>query len=220
MSGVRVRRAGKERRTRAVDAAIDVLAERGYEHTRFADVSAICEVAISTLQCYFGSREDMVIEALRRAIELDVLAIEEIAAAEPHPWRRIVALVSRSLDISERDRRIQLEFWRATIRDDELREFCDGMAPRCKEPYLRAVMDGAAQGMFHIEQDPQDIVDVMKAVLCGLSHPWAAQRARPLLAGFRDVWLGQLAATLGVSGEHRIGEHRTAEHRTAESAAR
>jgi AcrR family transcriptional regulator len=73
-----VRRAGGERRARALDAAIDVLAA-GCEHTRFADVSAVCGVAVSTLQCYFGSREDMLIEALRRAIDLEVLAVEEVA---------------------------------------------------------------------------------------------------------------------------------------------
>lgn len=206
---MRVRRAGKERRTRAVDAAIDVLAERGFENTRFADVSAICGVAISTLQCYFGSREDMVIEALRRAIELDVLDAEQVAAAEPHPWRRIVALVSRSLVISEHDQRIQLEFWRATIRDDELREFCDGLQSRCQEPYLRALTDGREQGVFAFEQDPQDVVDVMKAVFCGLSHPWAVLHSRASMDGFRAVWLGQLAATLGVSAEHRVDEHLT-----------
>jgi AcrR family transcriptional regulator len=50
-----------------LDAAVEVLAERGYERSRFADVAAATEVAISTLQSYFGSREDMLIEALFRA---------------------------------------------------------------------------------------------------------------------------------------------------------
>jgi AcrR family transcriptional regulator len=197
-----MRRAGGERRARALDAAIDVLAARGCEHTRFADVAAVCGVAVSTLQCYFGSREDMLIEALRRAIDLEVLAVEQVASAEPDPWRRITALVSHSLHMSERARRIVLEFWRATIRDDELREYCVELQERCREPYLRAIADGRDHQVFMLRHDPQDVVDVLMAVLCGLSHPWAVQRARPSIEGFQDVLLAQLAATLGVSAAH------------------
>ena len=200
-----MRRAGGVRRISALDAAIEVFADRGCEHTRFADVSAICGVAISTLQYYFGSREDMVIEALRRFIEREVQATEAIADAEPHPGRRLVALLSRPLDITQRDRRIQLEFWRATLRDDELRAFCDSFEARFQALYLQVIKDGCEQGIFHTEQDPHDIVDVMKAVCCGLSHPWTDLQARPS-NGFRQVWFAQVAATLGVSVLELTGE--------------
>ena len=201
MNLLRTRRAGGERRVGALDAAIDVVAERGWENTRFADVSAVCQIAVSTLQCYFGSREDMLVETLRRAIELQVVAIEQTAEAERDPWRRIVALVTRSLNTSDRDRRIMLEFWRATIRDDDLREYCEELQDRCRRPYLRAIAQGCAENIFTIKDDPEDIVDVMAAAFCGLSHPWAAQHSRQPLDGFRAVWLGQLASTLGVSPE-------------------
>lgn len=197
MELVRTRRAGGERRLRALDAAIDVLAERGTDHTRFLDVSALCGVAVSTLQCYFGSREDMLIEALRRAIELEVVAIEETAVLEPDPWLRMVALVTRSLRGTERDRRIMMEFWRAALRDDELRDYCLGLQDRCREPYLQAIADGREQGVFTVEHDPKGIVDVLTAALCGFSHPWSVRDDRTA-DGFRAVLLSQLRGTLGL----------------------
>ena len=47
-----------------LDQVVAVLADRGYAGTRFSDVSEASGVAVSTLQGYFGSREDMLIEAL------------------------------------------------------------------------------------------------------------------------------------------------------------
>lgn len=63
---------GGPRRIAALDAVAQILAVRGYEDTRFADVSAASGVAISTLQMYFGSCEDMLIEAMRRSTDEEV----------------------------------------------------------------------------------------------------------------------------------------------------
>ena len=79
----RSRRAGGTRRTAVLEAAATVLAERGYENTRFADVSEASGVAISTLQNYFGSREDMLIEAMRHATDVEVHASERWPKARP-----------------------------------------------------------------------------------------------------------------------------------------
>src|SRR5665213_336266 len=48
----RTRRAGGARRAAVVEAAAGVLAERGYENARFADVAQASGAAISTLQSY------------------------------------------------------------------------------------------------------------------------------------------------------------------------
>src|ERR1700742_3610624 len=94
----RSRRAGERRRTTVLESAAAVLAERGYENTRFTDVSNASGVAISTLQNYFGSREDMLIEAMRLATELEVAALEAVADNEVDPWSRLVAMIDRNLD--------------------------------------------------------------------------------------------------------------------------
>jgi hypothetical protein len=90
-----------------------------------------------------------------------------------------------------------MEFWRAALRDDELRDYCLGLQDRCQRPYLQAIADGREQGVFTLERDPREIVDVLTAALCGFSHPWAVRDHRSV-DGFRAVLLAQLRHTLGV----------------------
>src|ERR1700760_2266110 len=111
----RTRRAGGARRVAVVETAAGVLADRGYESTRFTDVAAASGVAISTLQNYFGSREDMVIEAMEVFTDREVDALETVATAEADPWQRLVALIDRSLDSSEGARQMLVEFWRSAM---------------------------------------------------------------------------------------------------------
>src|SRR5947209_2417018 len=61
------RRAGR-RKTAVLEAACRVIADRGADATRFADVAAESGVPVSTLQYYFGSREDLLVAALRRLV--------------------------------------------------------------------------------------------------------------------------------------------------------
>src|SRR4051794_38582708 len=102
----RKKRAGGAKRTLVLEAVIIVLAERGYENTRFADVSTASGVAISTLQNYFGSREDMVIEAMQLSADREVAALETVATTELDPWKRLVTMIDRSLGLSDHDRQM------------------------------------------------------------------------------------------------------------------
>src|ERR1700754_2734942 len=117
----RGRRAGNARRIAVLETVAVVLAERGYEKTRFADVSTASGVAVSTLQSYFGSRDDMLIESMRHATDLEGLALEAMADSDVDPWNRLVAIVDRHLDMPMRSHVLFIEFWRAGMRDAELR---------------------------------------------------------------------------------------------------
>src|SRR5262245_9951776 len=112
----RTRRAGGARRAVVLASAADGLAERGYANTRLADVSAASGVGISTLQNYFGSREDMLIEAMRQATEREAVAMEAAAAEYADPWSRLVAMIDRNLKSPVRNHRLLLEFWRSGMR--------------------------------------------------------------------------------------------------------
>jgi AcrR family transcriptional regulator len=153
---------------------------------------------VSTLQNYFGSREDMLIEALRHATETEVATLEAVAAAERDPWDRLVALVDRSLHSSERTQQMLLEFWRAAIRDAELRDYSRDLSARYRGPFIRAVIDGRDQGAFTVVDDPEDVVDTLIAALAGYMLPRVLAHPTPTRAGFRTVLLAQLGASLGI----------------------
>ncbi|MCG5472953.1 TetR/AcrR family transcriptional regulator [Micromonospora sp. LAH09] len=194
----RRRRAGGEKRSAVLDAVADVLAVRGYENTRFADVSAAGGVAISTLQTYFGSREDMVIEAMRVFTDREVDALRAVSAAEADPWRRLVALADRSLHNSERTRQVLVEFWRSAMRDDELRAYSAEVQTRYRAPFLAAVREGVERGAFTPTHDAETVTDLLLSALAGLIIFRVQREPRPMPAEFRDVLLAQLRLTLGV----------------------
>ncbi|MCF3961093.1 TetR/AcrR family transcriptional regulator [Streptomyces fuscigenes] len=196
----RTRRAGGTRRLEVLDAVMDVLGERGYEGTRFADISGASGVAVSTLQNYFGSREDMLIEAMRRSVDREVAALEAVAAARSDPWPRLLALVDRSLANTEGTLRTLIEFWRTGIRDEEVREYSAELQVRYREPFLRAMEEGREAGTFTPEHTPVEIADFLMAALAGVMIPRVLHHETPTAEGFRSVLVSQLRGALGTRG--------------------
>jgi AcrR family transcriptional regulator len=196
----RTRRAGGARRVAVVEAAARVLAERGYESTRFADVAEASGAAISTLQNYFGSREDMLIEAMRHATELEVAAFEAVADAEKDPWNRLVAMIDRNLNTPVRNHQLLIEFWRSGIRDEELRDYGEEGWSRYRAPFVRTVIEGRDAGVFAPVVDPEDVVDLLFATLVGAMIPRALRFPAPSADRFRTALLRQVAEMLGRPG--------------------
>jgi AcrR family transcriptional regulator len=177
-----------------------MLAERGYENTRFADVSTASGVAISTLQNYFGSREDMLIEAMQHVTEIEVLTLEAVARAEKDPWNRLVAMIDRSLNSPVRDHQLLLEFWRSGIRDTELRDYGEESWARYRAPFLRTIVEGHDAAEFAPTASAEDIADLLLAALSGAMIPRVLKFPNPSASRFRTALLRQVALMLGREG--------------------
>ena len=193
---MRTRRAGGERRTLVLDHVAAVLAERGYAGTRFTDVSEVSGVAVSTLQGYFGSREDMLIEAFQRATSVAVTAMEEFAAQFDDPWAQLVAMVDRGLSTDAVTWRMLMEFWTAAAHDRELQEHAAALAELYREPFMDAVRRGIESGAFTPRFDTAAIVEVVVANIVGLLYPVVLDHLAPQPTDYRDVVLAQLAFAL------------------------
>nr|WP_099279819.1 TetR/AcrR family transcriptional regulator [Streptomyces sp. SID4919] len=196
---MRRRRAGGERRGEVLRVAVGVLAERGYDRTRFSDVATAAGVAVSTLQFYFGSRDDMLIEALHQSTEEEVWAMEQAAASGSTPWERLVQLLERGLAILPvQTWRMLLEFWYAAARDPELRAHSVDIQQRYRRPFIEAIRDGIASGEFTTEEDPQDLVTVILAMLDGMLIPRVCDHAYFREDRVREVAVSTVASLLGV----------------------
>jgi AcrR family transcriptional regulator len=90
------RRAGR-RKVAVLEAAGRVIAERGADATRFADVAAESGVPVSTLQYYFGSREDLLVAAFRHASGTEIAALEADLAGLDDPWQQLGRIVTSAL---------------------------------------------------------------------------------------------------------------------------
>lgn len=184
-----------------LDQVVAVLADRGYAGTRFVDVAEASGVAVSTLQGYFGSREDMLIEAFRHATSVAVAAMDELAAQFDDPWKQLVAMVDRGLSTDVATWRMLMEFWTSAAHDAELREHAAALAEQYREPFADAVRRGIESGAFTPRFGTAAIVEAVVASIVGLLYPVVLGHLAPQDTDYRDVVLAQLAFALTTTQE-------------------
>ncbi|BCY13555.1 TetR/AcrR family transcriptional regulator [Actinoplanes sp. L3-i22] len=107
------------KRVDVLAAAGEVVAARGADATRFTDVSTATGVGVSTLQYYFGTREDMLIAVFRHAAERDFELVGERLEALTDPWERLLAIATHLGN--DTTWRLWVESWRWASRDAEVR---------------------------------------------------------------------------------------------------
>jgi AcrR family transcriptional regulator len=168
------RRAGR-RKTAVLEAACRVIAERGADATRFADVAAESGVPVSTLQYYFGSREDLLVAAFRHASSAEIDALEAEVAAIDDPWEQLERILTRSLSGYEPDApgggRLWIESWHFGIRDPDMR--ADALRDNTAWRRLVAgvVRRGTERGTFSGRHDPDKVAVLAVAAADGLGIP-------------------------------------------------
>jgi AcrR family transcriptional regulator len=112
---------GEATRRRIVDAAREVLLERGHAATSTRAVADEAGVRLSLVHYHFGGKQGLLLEVLRRENEL-LLKRQEKLYAEPGPlaekWR--VACDFLDEDVRSGYVRVLWELWAAGLADDEL----------------------------------------------------------------------------------------------------
>lgn len=185
------RRAGR-RKTAVLEAACRVIADRGADATRFTDVAAASGVPVSTLQYYFGSREDLLVAAFRHASGAEVATLEAELAALDDPWDQLERIVTRALAGYQADApdsgRLWIESWHFGIRDAEMR--ADTL--RDYDAWRRLVAEvlrrGAERGEFGCRAPAETVAVLVIAMVDGMGIPLALGDPRLSADGaVRDV---------------------------------
>jgi AcrR family transcriptional regulator len=170
------RRAGR-RKVKVLEAAGRVIAERGADATRFADVAAESAVPVSTLQYYFGSREDLLVAAFRHASSTEIEALEAELAALDDPWDRLTCIAARALAGYQagaaESGRLWIESWHFGIRDAEMRADTLRDYAAWRRLVADAVRSGISSGRFSTRHTPERIAVLTLALLDGLGIPLA-----------------------------------------------
>jgi AcrR family transcriptional regulator len=140
-------------------------------------VAAESGVPVSTLQYYFGSREDLLVAAFRHASGTEIAALEAELAALDDPWQRLTVVVSRAVTGYPGGEagagRLWIELWHLGIRDAETR----ADAVRDYQAWRRLVADavrrGTDSGRFAARQSPERIAVLTIALVDGIGIPLA-----------------------------------------------
>jgi AcrR family transcriptional regulator len=180
------RRAGR-RKVAVLEAAGRVIAERGADATRFADVAAESGVPVSTLQYYFGSREDLLVAAFRHASGTEIAALEADLAAIGDPWQQLSHIVASALrgyrpgtgpDAGEAagaagPGRLWIESWHFGIRDAEMRADALRDYGAWRQLVADVVRRGTEAGRFAPRLSPEQVAVLAIALVDGVGIPLA-----------------------------------------------
>lgn len=182
-------------------AAATVIAGRGLDQVRFADIAAATGAAISTLQYYFGSREDLLIAVIDHVTREELRQLREIGVQPVDPRERLARLVALGIGESDsfRESRILwIEVWRAALRNDELHS----LHAQRYEAWLAILRDtlqeGIERGVFPRTASPYDAAVQILAVIDGLTTPLLTSYPALDCPKARRLALETIAATLKI----------------------
>jgi len=193
------RRASKGRQ-HVLEATAKVIVERGADATRFSDVSAASNVPVSSLQYYFGSRDDLLIASFRHASESELAALREELRDIADPWARLIRIVDVAISGfdpgSTNAGLLWMESWRFALRDPELR--ADVMADYAAWRALisESTEAGIKAGRFSSDVSPEVVAVQTIAMVDGISMPAALGDPDVSIASGREAVLQALRAIL------------------------
>ena len=122
--GTGIKRKRERTRDRIVDAAYEVLAEKGYDATTFKEIARSAEAAQGLIHYYFGSKDQLLLEVLKEASERTREEMQRFVAALPEerPRRGMSVLAQQKHRVSRQPEwyRLRYELFALGMRKPEL----------------------------------------------------------------------------------------------------
>lgn len=119
-----IKRKRERSRDRIVDAAYEVLAEKGYDATTFKEIARRAEAAQGLIHYYFGSKDQLLLEVLKEASERTREEMQRFVAAPPEerPRRGMSVLVQQKHRVTRQPEwyRLRYELFALGMRKPEL----------------------------------------------------------------------------------------------------
>lgn len=194
-----------DKREHLLAAAARVLVRDGTARLRIRDVAAEAGVSTGVVHYYFGSKDEILIEALRWATRAPVQRFAELRRGGDHVTA-LAALIEVSLPhpgVLFDEYVLWLEFWSAVSHDPTLLPLCEELARAYHDEVVALVLDGTAAGAFRPAADPEAVAERLIAVVDGLSfrsvvgYSWMPlDHVREMLRSFACEQLGLDPSTL------------------------
>jgi AcrR family transcriptional regulator len=166
-------RSTQKRRTQILEAAMEVIVERGLCETRIADVAERAGLSPALVVYYFGSKETLLTEALAYAEDLFYIeAFRELTGIEGATERmvRLIDLACPPVVRRESDEywTLWVELWSRALRNDEAARKREALERRWRNTIAEVVREGQRSGEFG-PCDPERFATYLSALMDGLA---------------------------------------------------
>ncbi|HEU4493286.1 MAG TPA: TetR/AcrR family transcriptional regulator [Rubrobacteraceae bacterium] len=163
----------QKRRTQMLEAAAEVIGERGLCDTRIADIAERAGLSPALVVYYFGSKEKVLTEALAYAEDLFYIeAFRELTGIEgaTEKLMRLIELACPAVERSDIDAywALWVELWSRALRNDEAARKREALDQRWRTTIAEVVREGQRSGEF-APCDPERFATYLAALMDGLS---------------------------------------------------
>ncbi len=205
---------GNEARRRAMlQAAAELIAERGFGETRIADVAKRAGTSSGLVIYYFGTRDRLLVDALRFSEETYYDAAAKLLGEEQDFRKRLSMLVEWSC-VPELPGEVSgswglwLDLWSTALRHPEVREARVELDARWRDLLERIVREGQESGAVGADIDPRQFALTFTVLLDGLSTQVALDDAEITSDVAYDIGMEYAEQRLGLSPSKRRAKKR------------
>lgn len=154
------------RRPQILDAAAEVIVERGVSGTRIADVAERAGTSPPAILYWFGSKDKLLAEALTSEEERFYEVLDELLAASTGPRERLRTLIEAASGGS--DWALWMELWTRALRDRDLCDARTRLDDRWRGEIAAIVREGQETGEF-ADADADAVAATLASLLDGLA---------------------------------------------------
>ncbi|WP_024874228.1 TetR/AcrR family transcriptional regulator [Saccharomonospora piscinae] len=157
-------------RRRILETAWQLIAERGYHRVRIADIARECGTSAATIHYYFPTKDDVLIESLRRNVKLAFdRQVAELSTVDDARERlvRLVELQLPAPGLLHDEWSVWLQVWTESTLNPAIRELYSDSYNRWYDTIAMTIRTGQQQGVFR-RQDPDDLTTQLSALIDGL----------------------------------------------------
>jgi len=187
----------EQRRQRLLEAAAAVFKDKGFGATSVNDIAARLGSDRASVYYYYGSKQEIYLDLIRRAVEEIVVLAETTATGSGPATVRLRHLFETTLDGFERHYPylhifIQEDVRRFAPEDGPGNVELEAWATRFEKAFGKVIKDGIAKGEFRGNLDPRLAMLAMLGTI-NWSHRWFLPGERltggELGAGFVEIFL-------------------------------
>ncbi|GAA2358025.1 hypothetical protein GCM10009854_40480 [Saccharopolyspora halophila] len=155
------------RRDQIMAATERLIAEQGFDALRLRDVAKLAGVSIGTIQHYFDTRDNLVLETLAAASWRRAEEFTSLGAGSADPAERTQALLRGSIA-----NRAWCQAWMETCasstRHPELPPMIERIYEAWRVEIKKAIKDGVDSGVFNPQLPLDQLIDTVMAVIDGM----------------------------------------------------
>ncbi len=160
----------KHRRERILDAAAHLIAERGVNNVRVADIAKRVGTTSGTVHYHFEFKDDLLNSAIEWAVTQAFERQAKLLDGIITPKEKLLRIVEIQLPNDQQSRHewsIWLQFWNEASLRPELRDTHIALNQRWRSGLVEIVEEGIREGDFK-PVNAKDFVDHMQALFNGL----------------------------------------------------